>query len=689
MLSRHSRTSLSFLFLLLIATVALAVSKRDLQNLPPHYRDWLQKDVAYIITEEETQAFVHLTTNAERDDFIERFWAIRNPDPGSPKNTYREEIYERIAYANQWFGHGSNMPGWMTDMGRVYITLGPPQQKGKYYGFANIRPMEIWFYSNGHPALPPFFSVVFYKPDTGADFKLYSPYMDGPEKLVTGATENDRLASWKQIDHDAGREVSRTILSLIPNEPVDTDTATSSLSSDVMIGNIRGLANHPLNKELLNTRRQLLEAVSHRVILPGNYLEVLTVPLVDDTGETNLHFVLRLKHAQDFSISEDSNHRFFYSAAVSVKVLTPEGKLIYAQDRKLSKFLSDKEVSVMKHRAFGYEGVLPLAPGKYKVEFLLSDEVKKTAFRDEQEVVIPRRPVEGYEITNVVPFSEATTNTPAYFPFTVAGVRFTPTYASGLTIGPGQDLQFFYQISAAAKPPTDGTLHVEYAYGRMGLHDTKQLADDVRMDQFSQHATLINGKKISTADLPIGNYRMAISVVDPGTHKRSVASFMFTVADTGLSPAPWDVPDPEVADDVKKGAFEYSRALSFLSQGDNDSAIKSFMAAFHKNPEEITRTHLVDILYSHQRFADVANLYAKLGITAQTNEDTALQMAESFQQLGQVNKSIQVIESVLPFRQSRTLYKTLSQYYQKAGNNVKAVEMEQKASSSTTSTPGL
>src|SRR5581483_8995367 len=111
-----------------------------------------------------------------------------------------------------------------------------------------------------------------------ADFKIYSPFMDGPEKLVTGASgtaENDRVSSWKIIDHDAGREVSRTTLSLLPTEPVDYDTATSSMASDMMLNNIRGLANHPLNKEMLRQRRTLLENVSHRVILGSEYLDVL------------------------------------------------------------------------------------------------------------------------------------------------------------------------------------------------------------------------------------------------------------------------------------------------------------------------------------------------------------------------------------------------------------------------------
>ena len=56
-------------------------------------------------------------------------------------------------------------------MGRIYITLGAPQQKARYVAQSGVRGMEIWFYENRHPALPPFFNIVFYEKDFG-DFVL-------------------------------------------------------------------------------------------------------------------------------------------------------------------------------------------------------------------------------------------------------------------------------------------------------------------------------------------------------------------------------------------------------------------------------------------------------------------------------------------------------------------------------------
>src|SRR4051812_24718775 len=344
MFRRFSRSLLTIALVLAAVASALAVSKKDMQNLPPHYRDWLTKEVNYIATEDEAQAFVRLSTDAERDAFMARFWEIRNPEPNSPTNRYREEIYQRIAYANQWFGHEQGTPGYLTDMGRVYITLGAPKQRNKLLLSANERPMEIWFYDNGNGALPPFFYVVFYQEDTTSDFKLYSPYMDGPQALVTSyQAESGRLQAWRLIDHDLGREVARTTLSLIPSEPVDMDSATSSLASDVVLATIRGLKDNPWTKAQLEQRRRLLEDVSHNIVLADEFLSVQTVPLRDENNNTNLHYLLRLKRPEDFAIAQNNDSRWYYSADITVKVSSPEKKLIFTQQRTLTKYLSQDE----------------------------------------------------------------------------------------------------------------------------------------------------------------------------------------------------------------------------------------------------------------------------------------------------------------------------------------------------------
>jgi len=59
--------------------------------------------VSYIISDEERDAFKRLSNDEERDNFIEQFWLRRDPTPDTVENEFKEEHYERIAYANEHF----------------------------------------------------------------------------------------------------------------------------------------------------------------------------------------------------------------------------------------------------------------------------------------------------------------------------------------------------------------------------------------------------------------------------------------------------------------------------------------------------------------------------------------------------------------------------------------------------------
>src|SRR5580700_201737 len=93
-------------------------------ELHGEYKKWVDEDVRWIITDQELEAFKHLSNDEERDTFIENFWLRRNPNPDSPDNEFREEHYRRIQYANDHYAAGK--PGWKTDRGHIYIAFGAP-----------------------------------------------------------------------------------------------------------------------------------------------------------------------------------------------------------------------------------------------------------------------------------------------------------------------------------------------------------------------------------------------------------------------------------------------------------------------------------------------------------------------------------------------------------------------------------
>jgi len=110
-------------------------------ELTKTYKKWLEEDVVYIITDEERAAFKQLSNDEERDNFIEAFWQRRDPTPDTEENEYKEEHYQRIAYANEHFAAG--VPGWRTDRGRIYIVFGKPDETDSHpSGGTYERPME-------------------------------------------------------------------------------------------------------------------------------------------------------------------------------------------------------------------------------------------------------------------------------------------------------------------------------------------------------------------------------------------------------------------------------------------------------------------------------------------------------------------------------------------------------------------
>jgi GWxTD domain-containing protein len=131
--------------------------KAILEKESGYYKKWVNEDVRWIITDEELSAWKKLTTNTERDNFIEAFWQRRDPTPDTGENEYKDEHYRRIAWANEHFAAG--VPGWRTDRGRMYIMYGKPDSidshpmGGPYQrpaeeggGSTETYPFEVWRY---------------------------------------------------------------------------------------------------------------------------------------------------------------------------------------------------------------------------------------------------------------------------------------------------------------------------------------------------------------------------------------------------------------------------------------------------------------------------------------------------------------------------------------------------------------
>src|ERR1700721_4278776 len=59
------------------------------------YKQWLDEDVGWIITDEEGAAFKQLSNDEERDNFIEAFWKRADPPPHTEEHEKKKAHHRR------------------------------------------------------------------------------------------------------------------------------------------------------------------------------------------------------------------------------------------------------------------------------------------------------------------------------------------------------------------------------------------------------------------------------------------------------------------------------------------------------------------------------------------------------------------------------------------------------------------
>jgi GWxTD domain-containing protein len=120
-------------------------SARGRIELDPESKDFYEY-ARLIMTKQEKDIFHLLADKESRMEFIQDFWAKRDPDPSTDENEFEEAFYRRIEFANKHFIEG--IPGWKTDRGRIYIYLGPPDKVDQrpFINDPNVKGLIWWSY---------------------------------------------------------------------------------------------------------------------------------------------------------------------------------------------------------------------------------------------------------------------------------------------------------------------------------------------------------------------------------------------------------------------------------------------------------------------------------------------------------------------------------------------------------------
>lgn len=107
----------------LITTIALSVAAQ------PSPRDFAAGPAGWLMTSAEQRAWRGVRTDEQVADFIDLFWARRDPTPGTPPNENRLEFERRVRFADEHFGE-KKLRGSLTERGRTLILLGFPEGMG-------------------------------------------------------------------------------------------------------------------------------------------------------------------------------------------------------------------------------------------------------------------------------------------------------------------------------------------------------------------------------------------------------------------------------------------------------------------------------------------------------------------------------------------------------------------------------
>ena len=147
---------------------------------------WLDGPVQYVILDDEREAFKRLETTAERQSFIDWFWARRDGELRDEQHLYREEFYARVAEANRKY---HDFPrGWRSDRGQVHVILGRPDAVRPQLG-GNAEAAVWTYYTVGPRAAGRDFgaalgeiAVAFVKTNYRAGYRIYGGF-GGPGVL--------------------------------------------------------------------------------------------------------------------------------------------------------------------------------------------------------------------------------------------------------------------------------------------------------------------------------------------------------------------------------------------------------------------------------------------------------------------------------------------------------------------------
>ena len=341
------------------------------------FKRWLDEDVRYIITGEERKVFVQLSTDEERENFIESFWMRRDPTPDSMENEYKEEHYRRIAFANERYASG--IPGWRTDRGRIYIAHGPADEieshpsGGQYQrpyeeggGFTSTYPFEIWRYR--------------WIEGIGSDVLLefVDPTMTGEYRLTMDPSEKDALLHVPGAGLTLSEQMGLT-------DKADRFRRTDGTRMGTPIGGAQSIRYNQFERLQLHAnifkpptvKFKDLEAIVNSTIEYDTLPYDVDIHYVRVTTSSVLSGITVLLRNEDLVFKEEDG---LHKAVANIfgRITTMTRRVEATFEETVSVKTTSERLHQEADRASVFNKSLPLAPGTYRLELVVKDLVGET-----------------------------------------------------------------------------------------------------------------------------------------------------------------------------------------------------------------------------------------------------------------------------------------------------------------------
>ncbi len=582
------------LFFFIAVSIIFPAGKKY-NHLEPKYRNWIIKDVPYIITPAEKKVFNLLSTNREREVFVSMFWNQRDPDEHTSENEFKDEHYRRLEYANHHFGKGTPTPGWKTEMGRIYIILGEPNQIQRYENLGGVYPTIIWFYQGmAKYGLPDGFNVVFFKQYGAGDYLLYSPTKHGPSNLMVhylGDT-NDYLSQYRQL-REIQKEIADVSLTLIEGD--SRNTIRPSIASDILIQKkIKEMPSKKLDDEYISKFLTYKEYISMdhsaRYISSSSTIKIIK----DMDGHNIVNYRIE---PRKLSMLQSGN-QLSTDLEINGSITDEKNKVIFNFNKVIPVRLNRSQSGTAKSMLFALEDSFPLIPGNFHINLLLRNRLSKEFTSFEKILIIPddnSMKIGNLILGNRIVKGQDQGN--SYKPFSYNSLRIVISPRNDFS--PGQNLYLFFQI--LDQEPVKKATKIEYTIsGDKGgrLHGEKYLAD------ISDKKSIL--EKIPLTGLRFDYYSIKVDLFDDKNNIIDSKKEDFYISPNRSLKRPWVVSKNMSQWDNEKNSI---LGIQYSNKKEFKPALGHLGKAYFSNPSIIsTALNYCSVLFKVKKYNEIINV---------------------------------------------------------------------------------